>query len=66
MTNWNKGNIPSQARKIAVVTGTGGLGYETALALAAEGAQVVLAGRNANKGNVSVRSIRQEVPAALI
>src|ERR1700733_13258195 len=66
MKNWNRGDIPSQVGKFAIVTGTGGLGYETALVLTAARAQVVLAGRNANKGNASVRSIRQEVPAALI
>lgn len=66
MTNWNRDDIPSQVGKFAIVTGTGGLGYETAVALTAAGAQVVLAGRNANKGHASVRSIRQEVPAALI
>jgi NAD(P)-dependent dehydrogenase (short-subunit alcohol dehydrogenase family) len=66
MASWNRGDIPSQVGKFAVVTGTGGLGYETALALAAAGAEVFLAGRNANKGNASLRSIRQEVPTALI
>jgi len=66
MASWNRGDIPSQVGKFTVVTGTGGLGYETALALAAAGAEVFLAGRNANKGSASLRSIRQEVPTALI
>jgi NAD(P)-dependent dehydrogenase (short-subunit alcohol dehydrogenase family) len=43
--------IPSQLGRSAVVTGaTGGLGYETALALAKAGAEVVLTGRNATRG----------------
>ena len=36
MNSWSTADIPSQRGKLAVVTGaTGGLGYETALALAA-------------------------------
>ena len=66
MTSWSRDDIPSQVGKVAVVTGTGGLGYETALALAAAGAEVILAGRNADKGNESVRSILQQVPKAKI
>jgi NAD(P)-dependent dehydrogenase (short-subunit alcohol dehydrogenase family) len=46
------------------VTGTGGLGYETALALARAGADVILAGRNAGKGAQAVSGIRASVPAA--
>ncbi len=34
MTKWTTRNIPSQSGRSAVVTGTGGLGYEDALALA--------------------------------
>jgi NAD(P)-dependent dehydrogenase (short-subunit alcohol dehydrogenase family) len=59
-------DIPSQAGHSAVVTGTGGLGYETALALARAGATVILAGRNAEKGGVSVALIRAQVPEATI
>jgi NAD(P)-dependent dehydrogenase (short-subunit alcohol dehydrogenase family) len=44
-------NIPDLKNRRAVVTGaTGGLGYQVAGALAAAGASVVLAGRNAEKG----------------
>ena len=50
MTDWNAASIPDQTGRFAIVTGTGGLGYETALELASRGADVVLAGRNAEKG----------------
>jgi NAD(P)-dependent dehydrogenase (short-subunit alcohol dehydrogenase family) len=51
MTDWTTADIPPQGGKTAVVTGaTGGLGYETALALAGAGATVVLTGRNDLKG----------------
>lgn len=66
MTRWTTSNIPSQAGRLALVTGTGGLGYEDALALARAGADVVLAGRNASKGEESLRRIRAEVPGARV
>lgn len=47
----------------AVVTGaTGGLGYETAAGLARAGAHVVLAGRDAAKGQAALARLRREVP----
>ena len=50
MPNWTTKNIPPQAGKLAIITGaTGGLGYETALALAVAGADVIVAGRNEQK-----------------
>lgn len=65
MTNWTIKDIPSQSGKLAVITGaTGGLGYETALALAGAGAEVILAGRNANKGKDALRQIRAVHPRA--
>lgn len=46
--------------KVCVVTGaTAGIGYETALALAGKGAQVVVVGRNAEKGAATVAQIKQ-------
>lgn len=67
MANWTCNDIPSQAGRIAVITGaTGGLGYETALALAGAGAQVVLTGRNETKGNAALAAIRAQHPRALI
>jgi NAD(P)-dependent dehydrogenase (short-subunit alcohol dehydrogenase family) len=66
MLEWTAANIPDQTGKFAIVTGTGGLGYETALELASRGAEVVLAGRNRVKGAKSVAAILAEVPAAKI
>lgn len=34
MTKWTASEIPPQNGRLAIVTGTGGLGYETSLALA--------------------------------
>jgi NAD(P)-dependent dehydrogenase (short-subunit alcohol dehydrogenase family) len=57
--------MPSQQGKLAIVTGaTGGLGYETALALAQHGAEVILAARNADKGRDALALIRAAVPNA--
>lgn len=67
MTNWTLKDIPPQAGRIAVITGaTGGLGFETALALAGAGAQVVLTGRNAEKGAAALQRIRAQHPRAAI
>jgi NAD(P)-dependent dehydrogenase (short-subunit alcohol dehydrogenase family) len=66
MKHWSTVNIPDQTGKLAIVTGTGGLGYETALEIASRGADVILAGRNARKGAESIAKIRAEVPDAKI
>jgi len=52
---------------LAVVTGaTGGLGYETAQALAGAGAEVVVIGRSAEKGRDALRRIEAAVPAGRV
>jgi len=59
--------VPSQLGKMAVVTGaTGGLGYETALALAKAGAEVILTGRDDRKGQSAIEKISREVIGAKI
>ena len=51
MGKWTTADIPDQTGRTAVITGANtGLGYETASALAAKGAHVVLAVRNLEKG----------------
>ena len=66
MAAWTTADLPPQTGKVAIVTGTGGLGYETALELARAGARVVLAGRNAAKGEDSVAKIKAQVKDAKI
>jgi NAD(P)-dependent dehydrogenase (short-subunit alcohol dehydrogenase family) len=67
MKPWNIADIPPQSGRTAVITGaTGGLGYETALALAGAGATVVLTGRNAAKGDAALTRIRAVYPEASI
>jgi NAD(P)-dependent dehydrogenase (short-subunit alcohol dehydrogenase family) len=58
-------DIPDQTGRLAVITGaTGGLGYETALALAGAQATVVLTGRNSQKGTDALARIRAIHPHA--
>jgi NAD(P)-dependent dehydrogenase (short-subunit alcohol dehydrogenase family) len=65
--SWSTKDIPDQSGKLALITGaTGGLGYETALELARAGADVVLTGRNADKGAAALARIRAEVPGAKV
>jgi NAD(P)-dependent dehydrogenase (short-subunit alcohol dehydrogenase family) len=67
MTDWTIADIPPQNGRTAVITGaTGGLGYETALALAGAGATVVLTGRNDAKGRHAIANIRGQVASANI
>lgn len=66
MTKWTTRNIPPQHGRSVVVTGTGGLGYEDALALARAGANVVIAGRNPQKGAEAVAAIKNIVPGAQV
>jgi NAD(P)-dependent dehydrogenase (short-subunit alcohol dehydrogenase family) len=67
MSGWSTADIPPQGGKTAVITGaTGGLGYETALALAGAGATVVLTGRSDAKGRAALEWIRAQFPKASI
>jgi NAD(P)-dependent dehydrogenase (short-subunit alcohol dehydrogenase family) len=65
MSKWTTANIPDQSGRIAVITGANtGLGYETALALAAHGAHVVLAVRDLDKGKDAISRIVAQSPQA--
>jgi NAD(P)-dependent dehydrogenase (short-subunit alcohol dehydrogenase family) len=67
VSNWTTADIPDQTGRTAVITGANtGLGYETAAALAAKGAHVVLAVRNLNKGADAARRIDQAIPGASV
>jgi NAD(P)-dependent dehydrogenase (short-subunit alcohol dehydrogenase family) len=62
---WTTDDIPDQTGRIAVVTGANtGLGLETAKALAAHGASVVLAVRNIDKGKQAAATIAAASPGA--
>jgi len=67
MTEWTTRDIPPQAGRFAIVTGANsGIGYETALALASAGAEVVVAARNPAKGEAAVARIKAAAPAAKV
>ncbi len=67
MTKWTTADIPDQTGRTAVITGANtGLGYETAAALAAKGAHVVLAVRNLEKGKAAADLITQRTPGASV
>ena len=64
MSKWTTADIPDQTGRTAVITGANtGLGYETAAALAAKGAHVVLAVRNIEKGKAPRDRITRPTPA---
>jgi NAD(P)-dependent dehydrogenase (short-subunit alcohol dehydrogenase family) len=65
--SWTTKDMPDQHGRTAVVTGAnGGLGYETALALAAKGAHVVVAARDGAKAERAIASLTAEVPDASV
>ncbi|MCT9852389.1 oxidoreductase [Priestia megaterium] len=63
---WTMSDIPSQRDRLIIITGTGGLGYIIALALAHAGAEVILAGRNRSKGEAAIKKIQSSVTSANI
>jgi NAD(P)-dependent dehydrogenase (short-subunit alcohol dehydrogenase family) len=64
---WTEKDIPDLGGRTAVVTGAnGGLGFQTALALAGAGAQVVLAARDASKTAAAEARIRERYPSAAL
>lgn len=66
MTHWTTSDIPPQNDRTAMVTGTGGLALEDALALSRAGCEVIVAGRNPRKGADAINRIRQQVPGAKV
>lgn len=63
--SWTTSDIPNLTGKTAVVTGAnGGLGLESAMALAGAGAHVVMAARDQDKAESARDEIRQAHPQA--
>jgi NAD(P)-dependent dehydrogenase (short-subunit alcohol dehydrogenase family) len=64
-TNWTTANIPSQLGRRAVITGSNsGIGFETALALARKGAELILPARTQAKADAAAARILGQVPNA--
>ena len=62
---WSAVDIPGLAGRTAVVTGaSSGIGYQIARQLAAHGAHVILASRDADRAAQAARAITAESPAA--
>mmetsp|Transcript_23595 Transcript_23595/g.44564 ORF Transcript_23595/g.44564 Transcript_23595/m.44564 type:complete len:355 (+) Transcript_23595:41-1105(+) len=63
---WDVSEIPDLTGKVAIVTGptVNGIGFESAVEMAAKGAQVVLAGRSESKGQEALEALKQRVPNA--
>lgn len=64
--NWTAADIPSQKGRSVIITGTGGIGYETALEMTRAGADVIMAGRNKDKGEAAIKKINTLNPVGTI
>jgi NAD(P)-dependent dehydrogenase (short-subunit alcohol dehydrogenase family) len=64
---WSLADAPAQTGRLAIVTGaSGGLGFAAALGLARCGAEVILAGRSAAKGEAALSRITRLAPGAKV
>ena len=64
---WTAADVPDQTGRVAVITGANtGIGYETAAVLARQGADVVLAVRNIDKGEQAAARITAASPHAKV
>ncbi len=58
-SKWTAADIPSQKGRSVVITGTGGIGYEIAVEMTRAGAEVIMAGRNIEKGKEAISKIKK-------
>jgi len=67
MKKWTLDQMPDQTGRVAIVTGANtGIGFETAAALAAANATVILACRNRQKAEDAIHRIHQRTPDAAL
>jgi len=67
MKNWTAADIPRKNEGLAVVTGsTEGVGFEDALALSSAGWNVIMMGRNPQKGAEAIARIHRMNPKAKV
>lgn len=67
MTVWTPADAPDQTGRTALVTGANsGLGLQTTLALARKGARVLMACRDAARGQAALRRVEAEAPGATV
>jgi protochlorophyllide reductase len=67
MPRWTSADIDDLSGRVAVVTGANsGLGLETSAALAAHGATVVMASRNADRLQTAIAEVRRRTPDASV
>jgi len=65
--NWTADDIPQRNEGLALITGsTEGVGYEDALALLSAGWNVIIMGRNSQKGAEAIAKIKQVNPTAKV
>jgi NAD(P)-dependent dehydrogenase (short-subunit alcohol dehydrogenase family) len=67
VSTWTTTDIPDQTGRTAIITGANtGLGFQTAAALAAKGAHVVLAVRTTGKGDDAAAAITSAHPGSTV
>lgn len=67
MTHFTTREIPDQTGRLAIVTGANsGTGFETAKALAAKGADVIIAARSPERAGAAVAAIKAGQPGAAV